>query len=394
MGKRQGGGDGSEEAMHRGWRSSTGAGKEVVLLIQATPARGGDGKGPTATECALAAADLTTGEWRRVEVSTDDTSSSSGLCAGRAMPDQRRLRAGRPRRSVVARRVRKRHDAAGQPRGVRERGKEELGVGAAVVYGRRETHRPLFHLPAALCRVAGRPYRVPPYAAWSPRAAPAATPPSRCPLPRRRQRGREELGVGAAVVYGHREPRQPLLYLPAALCRVAGRLYRAPPCAARSPRAAPSRERERTSPAACIASHGHREPRRLLLHLPAALCRVAGRPYRARCYATQSPRAAPSRKREREEGEREEEDRERERKGNLFKACKKLGEVSGTARRGNGLPLRGSTVQLPPPIAVSPRHHLGFANGEWREGAEPGRDGSWRESERGLSGRVVAKWVN
>lgn len=55
--------------MHRGWHSSTGAGKEVVLLIQATPARGGDGKGPTATECALAAADLTTGEWRRVEVS-------------------------------------------------------------------------------------------------------------------------------------------------------------------------------------------------------------------------------------------------------------------------------------------------------------------------------------
>lgn len=209
----------------------------------------------------------------------DDTSSSSGLCAGRAMPDQRRLRAGRPRGSVVARRGRKRHDAAGQPRGVRERGKEELGVGAAVVYGRRETHRPLFHLPAALCRVVGRPYRVPPYAAWSPRAAPAATPPSRCPLPRHRQRGREELGVGAAVVYGHREPRQPLLYLPAAVCRVAGRLYRAPPCAARSPRAAPSRERERTSPAACIASHGHRELRRPLLHLPAALCRVAGRPY-------------------------------------------------------------------------------------------------------------------
>ncbi|XP_052144001.1 F-box/kelch-repeat protein SKIP20-like [Oryza glaberrima] len=50
-------------------RRAAGAAEDVVFLVQATPARGGDdGKGPSAaTECALAAANLTTGEWRRVE---------------------------------------------------------------------------------------------------------------------------------------------------------------------------------------------------------------------------------------------------------------------------------------------------------------------------------------
>lgn len=64
------------------------------------------------------------------------------------------------------------------------------------------------------------------------------------------------------------------------------------------------------------------------------------------------------------------------------------------ARHGNGLLLRGSTVQLPPPVAASLRRRLRFGNGERHEGAELGRDGSRRERERGPYGRVVAKWVS
>uniref|UniRef100_A0A0D9VH83 F-box domain-containing protein n=1 Tax=Leersia perrieri TaxID=77586 RepID=A0A0D9VH83_9ORYZ len=51
-------------------RRAAGAEEHVVFLVQATPARGvvGDGKEFTAAvKCALAAANLTTGEWRRVE---------------------------------------------------------------------------------------------------------------------------------------------------------------------------------------------------------------------------------------------------------------------------------------------------------------------------------------
>src|SRR6185295_17496312 len=54
---------GSAEFRRR--RSAAGAAEDVVFLVQAAPAAG-DGKGST-PECALTAANLTTGEWRRVE---------------------------------------------------------------------------------------------------------------------------------------------------------------------------------------------------------------------------------------------------------------------------------------------------------------------------------------
>ncbi|RLN07627.1 hypothetical protein C2845_PM11G08260 [Panicum miliaceum] len=54
---------GSAEFRRR--RSAAGAAEDVVFLVQAAPAAG-DGKGST-PECALMAANLTTGEWRRVE---------------------------------------------------------------------------------------------------------------------------------------------------------------------------------------------------------------------------------------------------------------------------------------------------------------------------------------
>jgi hypothetical protein len=61
----------------RGWRGAVGsagfrrrrrvagAEEDVVFVVQASPAGGGDGKGCT-PQCALAAANLTTGEWHRV----------------------------------------------------------------------------------------------------------------------------------------------------------------------------------------------------------------------------------------------------------------------------------------------------------------------------------------
>ncbi|PUZ76154.1 hypothetical protein GQ55_1G267200 [Panicum hallii var. hallii] len=54
---------GSAEFRRR--RGAAGAAEDVVFLVQAVPAAG-DGKGST-PECALTAANLTTGEWRRVE---------------------------------------------------------------------------------------------------------------------------------------------------------------------------------------------------------------------------------------------------------------------------------------------------------------------------------------
>ncbi|CAL5057647.1 unnamed protein product [Urochloa decumbens] len=55
---------GSAEFSRR--RRAAGAAEDIVFLVQAAPpAAGGDGKGST-PECALAAANLTTGEWRRV----------------------------------------------------------------------------------------------------------------------------------------------------------------------------------------------------------------------------------------------------------------------------------------------------------------------------------------
>jgi hypothetical protein len=54
---------GSAEFRRR--RRAAGAEEDVVFLVQAAPA-GGDGKGST-PECALAAANLTTGDWRRVK---------------------------------------------------------------------------------------------------------------------------------------------------------------------------------------------------------------------------------------------------------------------------------------------------------------------------------------
>lgn len=54
---------GSAEFRRR--RRAAGASEDIVFLVQTAPARG-DGKGST-PECALVAANLTTGEWRRVE---------------------------------------------------------------------------------------------------------------------------------------------------------------------------------------------------------------------------------------------------------------------------------------------------------------------------------------
>lgn len=54
---------GSAEFRRR--RMAAGASEDMVFLVQTAPARG-DGKGST-SECALVAANLTTGEWRRVE---------------------------------------------------------------------------------------------------------------------------------------------------------------------------------------------------------------------------------------------------------------------------------------------------------------------------------------
>ncbi|TKW39742.1 hypothetical protein SEVIR_1G199700v4 [Setaria viridis] len=54
---------GSAEFRRR--RRTAGAAEDIVFLVQAAPA-GGDGKGST-PECALAALNLTTGEWRRVK---------------------------------------------------------------------------------------------------------------------------------------------------------------------------------------------------------------------------------------------------------------------------------------------------------------------------------------
>ncbi|CAD6244038.1 unnamed protein product [Miscanthus lutarioriparius] len=50
-------------------RRAAGASEDILFLVQTAPARG-DGKGST-PECALAAANLTTGEWRRVEGHAD-----------------------------------------------------------------------------------------------------------------------------------------------------------------------------------------------------------------------------------------------------------------------------------------------------------------------------------
>ncbi|CAO2046221.1 unnamed protein product [Urochloa humidicola] len=54
---------GSPEFRRR--RKAAGAAEDIVFLVQAAPACG-DGKGKSTLECALAAANLTTGEWRRV----------------------------------------------------------------------------------------------------------------------------------------------------------------------------------------------------------------------------------------------------------------------------------------------------------------------------------------
>ncbi|CAN6273107.1 unnamed protein product [Urochloa humidicola] len=54
---------GSAEFRRR--RRAAGAAEDIVFLVQAAPACG-DGKGRPTPECALAAANLTTGEWRRV----------------------------------------------------------------------------------------------------------------------------------------------------------------------------------------------------------------------------------------------------------------------------------------------------------------------------------------
>nr|BAD68455.1 hypothetical protein [Oryza sativa Japonica Group]BAD68880.1 hypothetical protein [Oryza sativa Japonica Group] len=78
-----------------------------------------------------------------------------------------------------------------------------------------------------------------------------------------------------------------------------------------------------------------------------------------------------------------------------IKACCAIstGEPTGAGGFTVVMVERGSNVlcavQFSPPVAASPRRRLGFGNGERREGAEPGRDGSWRESERGPSGRVL-----
>ncbi|CAO1942056.1 unnamed protein product [Urochloa humidicola] len=55
---------GSPEFRRR--RRAAGAAEDIVFLVQAAPPEGGDGKGSSTPECALAAANLTTGEWRRV----------------------------------------------------------------------------------------------------------------------------------------------------------------------------------------------------------------------------------------------------------------------------------------------------------------------------------------
>ncbi|CAL4887241.1 unnamed protein product [Urochloa decumbens] len=54
---------GSTEFRRR--RRAAGAAEDIVFLVQAAPPAGGGGKG-SMPECALAAANLTTGEWRRV----------------------------------------------------------------------------------------------------------------------------------------------------------------------------------------------------------------------------------------------------------------------------------------------------------------------------------------
>ncbi|KAF0932130.1 hypothetical protein E2562_008664 [Oryza meyeriana var. granulata] len=75
----------ASEAFRRS-RRMAGVAEDVVFLVQATPLLYGgvppepeDGRGSAATECALAAANLTTGEWWRVEGAGEEAAAWGGV---------------------------------------------------------------------------------------------------------------------------------------------------------------------------------------------------------------------------------------------------------------------------------------------------------------------------